>query len=44
MKVLFEDEKLKSDTIDILLQLIADANLDGTPQVYLHGLPVHKYI
>lgn len=34
MKVLFKDEKLKSDTIDILSQLITDANLDGTPQVY----------
>ena len=33
MKVLFKDEKLKSDTIDILSQLIADANLDGAPQV-----------
>ena len=35
MKVLFKDEKLKTDTIDILSQLIDDANLDGTPQVYI---------
>ena len=33
MKVLFKDEKLKTDTIDILSQLITDANLEGTPQV-----------
>lgn len=36
MIILFKDEKLKSDTIDILSQLITDANLDGTPQVHLH--------
>ena len=34
MKILFKDEKLKSDTIEILTQLIKDGNLDGTPQVY----------
>lgn len=33
MKVLFKDEKLTADTIDILSQLVMDANLDGTPQV-----------
>ena len=33
MKVLFKDEKLKAYTIDILPQLVMDANLDGTPQV-----------
>ena len=36
MKILFKDEKLKSDTIDILTQLMMDANLDGTPQVHIH--------
>ena len=36
MKLLFKDEKLKTDTIDILSQLITDANLDGTPQVRVH--------
>lgn len=30
MKVLFKDEKLKSETIDILSQLMLDANVDGT--------------
>jgi hypothetical protein len=34
MKILFKDEKLKSDTIDILTQLMMDSNLDGTPQVH----------
>ena len=33
MKILFKDEKLKSDTIDILSQLLTDADLDGKPQV-----------
>ena len=33
MKLLFKDEKLKTDTIDILSQLTTDANLNGTPQV-----------
>ena len=35
MKVLSKDEKLKSETIDILLQLMSDANLDGT-QLEVH--------
>ena len=30
MKVLFKDEKLKSETIDILSQLMLDADLNGT--------------
>lgn len=30
MKVLFKDEKLKSETIDILSKLMSDANLDET--------------
>ena len=33
MKIPFKDEKLKSDTIDILTQLMEDSNIDGTPQV-----------
>ena len=41
MKVLFKDEKLKTDTIDILSQLNTTANLDGTPQV---PIPVHVHV
>lgn len=37
MKVLFKDEKLKSETIDILSQLMSDANLDGT-QLEVHAI------
>ena len=33
MKVLFKDEKYKSETIDILTQLMTDAQLTGDPQV-----------
>ena len=33
MKVLFKDEKYKSETIDILTQLMVDAQLSGDPQV-----------
>ncbi len=33
MKVLFKDEKYKSETIDILTQLMTDAQLAGSPQV-----------
>ena len=33
MKVLFKDEKYKSETIDILTQLNTDAQLTGNPQV-----------
>ena len=33
MKILFKDEKYKSQTIDILTQLISDANLSGNHQV-----------
>ena len=36
MKILFKDEKLKSDMIDILTQLMIDANLDGSPQVLVY--------
>ena len=37
VKILFKDEKLKSDTIDILTQLMMDANLDGIPQVHINN-------
>ena len=33
MKILFKDEKYKAQTIDILSQLIADAQLPGNPEV-----------
>lgn len=33
MQILFKDEKYKSDTIDILSQLMKDASLTGQPQV-----------
>jgi hypothetical protein len=33
MKLLFRDEKYKSETIQILAQLIRDANLSGDPEV-----------
>ena len=33
MKLLFRDEKYKSETIQILSQLIRDADLSGDPQV-----------
>ena len=33
MKLLFRDEKYKSETIQILSQLLRDANLSGDPQV-----------
>ena len=33
MKLLFRDKKYKSDTIQILSQLIRDADLSGDPQV-----------
>ena len=39
MKVLFKDEKYKSETIDILTQLMTDAQLTGDPQVS----PPHTY-
>ena len=35
MCVLFKDEKYTSETVDILAQLIIDANLNGQPQVYV---------
>ena len=36
MCVLFKDEKYTSETVDILTQLITDANLNGQPQVHVH--------
>ena len=33
IKILFKDEKLKRDSIDILTQMMNDADLGGTPQV-----------
>lgn len=52
MKVLFKDEKYKSETIDILTQLMTDAQLTGDPQVppstytQLHTLVwlLHNYV
>ena len=41
MKILFKDEKYKSETIEILQQLMADANLQGSHQVqYLESIIV----
>lgn len=45
MKILFKDEKYKAETIDILKQLLIDAELTGKPEVskkcyglpYMHG-------
>ena len=34
MKILFQDEKYKSETIDILTRLVKDAELSGKPEVY----------
>ena len=36
MKMLFYDEKYKSETIKILSKLACDANLSGDPQVWLY--------
>ena len=36
MKILYKDEKYKSQTIDILMQLMSDANLSGKHQVHVH--------
>ena len=41
MKILFKDEKYKSETIDILSQLMCDANLSGSHQVYYE---THEYM
>ena len=45
-QVLFKDEKYIQQTIDILSQLIDDANLNGDPQVHcinIHLLNCHIY-
>ena len=41
MKILFKDEKYKAETIDILKQLLIDAELTGKPEVSkkCYGLP-----
>lgn len=46
MKVLHKDEKYTSETIDILTQLMTDAQLTGTPQVLktLIYLPKDVYV
>ena len=41
MKILMKDEKLKSETIDILSQLMHDANLDGKPEVHVVVVCTH---
>ena len=41
MKILFKDEKYKSETIDILSQLMCDANLSGSHQVHYE---THEYM
>ena len=38
MKILYKDEKYKSQTIDILMQLMSDANLSGKHQVQAHNI------
>lgn len=40
MKVLFKDEKYTDETIDILSQIMADANLSGNSQVILNLLQI----
>ena len=37
MKILFRDEKYKSETIEILLQLAKDAELSGKPEVLYYS-------
>ena len=41
MKVLFKDEKYISETVDILSQLMVDANITGSPQVG-HNINIHR--
>lgn len=43
MKILFKDEKYKSETIEILSQLAKDAELPGNPQVFGTSDCVHKF-
>ena len=46
MQILFKDEKYKSETIEILSNLMKDAALDGQPQVivYIHAYIIHIHI
>ena len=39
MKILFKDEKYKSETTEILTRLVKDAELSGKPEVCLYTLP-----
>ena len=43
MEILFKDEKHKSETIDILTELMKDAALTGQPQVNIHSCSYHIY-
>jgi hypothetical protein len=36
MKILFKDEKYKSETTEILTRLVKDAELSGKPEVYMY--------
>ena len=45
MSVLFKDEKYTNETIDILSQLITDADLTGQPEVhYMYMLVTSQYL
>lgn len=40
MKLLFRDEKYTDKNIQIMLQLVKDANLDGLPQVHVDKVAI----
>ena len=42
MKLLFKDEKFKSETIEILTRLVTDAELSGKPEVCIHKVDMNK--
>ena len=44
MKILFKDEKYKSETIDILTQLLQDADLSGNEQVNIITFKNREYL
>ena len=44
MKVLFKDEKYKSEIIGILMQLMTDADLNGNHQVQIQIILTFSYI
>lgn len=44
MKILFKDEKYKSETIDILIQLARDGKLSGKPEVSYASVYTHTNI